>query len=172
MPHLINAMAANNILHIHLKARVCVTPNSNAIRLSWGYAYRYYISLSTECCNVCMLDVDRLFGTASITVTSQWARWRPKSPALRLFTHTFIQAQIKENIKAPRHLTLCGEITGFPELMANKAENVSISSRHHDIQHFPDSALIINKRGKQIWYVWSVFVIYHKVIHITTLFLR
>ena len=48
----------------------------------------------------------------SITVTSQWATWRLKSPASRLFTRPFIQAQIKENTKAPRHWPLCGEFTG------------------------------------------------------------
>ena len=32
--------------------------------------------------------------------------------SLTLFTQPFIQAQIKENIKAPRHLSLCGEFTG------------------------------------------------------------
>ena len=52
------------------------------------------------------------YGTQHITVTSQWARWRLKSPALRLFTQSFIQTQIKENIKAPRHWPLCGEFTG------------------------------------------------------------
>ena len=40
------------------------------------------------------------------------ARWRLKSPASRLFTQPFIKAQIKENIKAPRHWPLCGEFTG------------------------------------------------------------
>ena len=56
--------------------------------------------------------------------TLQWghnrARWRHKSPASRLFTQLFIQAQIKENIKAPRHWPLCGEFTGdrwIPRLM-------------------------------------------------------
>ena len=48
----------------------------------------------------------------SITVTSWWARWRLKSPASRLFTQQFIQAQIKENIKSPRHWPLCGELIG------------------------------------------------------------
>ena len=48
----------------------------------------------------------------TITMTSQWARWRLKSPASRLFTQAFIQAQIKENIKAPPHWSLCGEFTG------------------------------------------------------------
>ena len=47
-----------------------------------------------------------------ITVTSQWARWHLKSPASWLFSQTFIQAHIKENIKAPRHWSLCGEFTG------------------------------------------------------------
>ena len=46
-----------------------------------------------------------------ITVTSKWARRRPKSPASPLFTQPFIQVQIKENIKAPRHWPLCGEFT-------------------------------------------------------------
>ena len=35
-----------------------------------------------------------------------------KSPASWLFTQSFIQTQIKENIKAPRHWPLCGEFTG------------------------------------------------------------
>ena len=47
-----------------------------------------------------------------ITVTSWWERWRLKSPTSRLFTQLFIQAQIKENIKAPRHWPLCGKFTG------------------------------------------------------------
>ena len=68
-------------------------------------------------------------------MTSQWAWWRLKSPASRLFTQSFIQTQIKENIKAPRHWPLCGEFTGtgeFPAQMASYAENVSIWWRHHD----------------------------------------
>ena len=34
-----------------------------------------------------------------------------KSPALRIFAQPFIQTQIKENIKAPRHWLLCEEFT-------------------------------------------------------------
>ena len=40
----------------------------------------------------------------------------------------------QRNIKAPRHLPLCGEFTGtgeFPAQMASYAENVSIWWRHH-----------------------------------------
>ena len=63
----------------------------------------------------------------SITMTSQWAGSRLKSPASRLFTQPFIRAQIKENIKAPRHWPLCGEFTGeFPAQMTSHAETISI----------------------------------------------
>ena len=49
------------------------------------------------------------FASQAITVTSQWARWRLKSPVWRLFTQPAIQAHIKENIKALCHSPLCGE---------------------------------------------------------------
>ena len=38
-------------------------------------------------------------GTIVITVTSQWARWRLKSPPSRVFIQPFIQAQIKKKSK-------------------------------------------------------------------------
>ena len=41
-----------------------------------------------------------------------WARWCLKSPDSRLFTQPFIEAQIKENIKAPLHWPLYREFTG------------------------------------------------------------
>ena len=65
---------------------------------------------------------------------------RIKSPTSRLFTQSFIQAQIKENIKAPRHWPLCGEFIGdqwIPTQMASNAENVSIWWRHHIIGKMP-----------------------------------
>ena len=49
----------------------------------------------------------------------------------------FIQTQIKENIKAPRHWPLYGEFTGtgeFPAQRASYAENVSNWWRHHVLQ--------------------------------------
>ena len=69
-----------------------------------------------------------------ITFTSQWPRWRLKSPASRLFTQSFIRVQIKENIKVLRHWPLCGEFTGtdgFPAQRASNAENFFIWWRHH-----------------------------------------
>ena len=41
---------------------------------------------------------------ASITVTSEWVRWRLKSPATRLLTQLFILAQIKEKNQTPASL--------------------------------------------------------------------
>ena len=73
-----------------------------------------------------------------ITMTSWWARWLLKSPVSRLFTQPFIQAQIKENIKAPRHWPLWGEFTDdlwVPPQRASDAENVSIWWRHHVMIH-------------------------------------
>ena len=52
-----------------------------------------------------------------------------------MFTQSFIQTQIKGNIKAPRHWPLCGEFTGtgeFPAQRASYAKNVSIWWRHHE----------------------------------------
>ena len=37
-----------------------------------------------------------------LTATSQWARWRIKSLASWLFTQTFVQTQVKKNIRAHR----------------------------------------------------------------------
>ena len=45
-------------------------------------------------------------------MTSLWARRRLKSPASPVITQPLIQAQIKENIKAPRHRPSCVEFTG------------------------------------------------------------
>ena len=42
----------------------------------------------------------------NITVTSQLGPWRPQSPAYGLFARSFIQAHIRENIKAAHHWTL------------------------------------------------------------------
>ena len=57
-----------------------------------------------------------------ITLTSQWARWRLKSPAYGLFTQLFIQVQIKEDITAPRHWPLCGEFIGDRWILRTKGQ--------------------------------------------------
>ena len=75
--------------------------------------------------------------TNPITVASCLAPWRLKSPASLLFTQAFIQSQIKENIKAPRHwIFYAGNslVTGeFPAQRTSNAKNASIWWRHHAI---------------------------------------
>ena len=61
-----------------------------------------------------------------------------KSPASRLFAQSFVQVQIKENIKTQRtHVTGLSEgnppvIGEFPSQRGSNAENVSIWWRHHE----------------------------------------
>ena len=43
-------------------------------------------------------------------------------PASQLFTQPFIHAQIKGNIKAPRHWPLLGEFTGDPWIPRTKGQ--------------------------------------------------
>ena len=47
-----------------------------------------------------------------ITVKSWLGRWRLKTPASWLFIQPFVEAQIKENIKAPYSWSFLGETTG------------------------------------------------------------
>ena len=69
-----------------------------------------------------------------ITVTSQWARLRLKSPASRLFTQRVSMRRSNKTSKL-RVTGLCAgnsPVTGeFPTQMASNAENVSIWWRHH-----------------------------------------
>ena len=103
------------------------------IRNTYGFTYTSYI-LWNHYSIVVWLWLCYWLPFKFITVTSKWARSRLKSPASPSFTQPFIQAQIKENIKAPRYWPLCREFTGnrwIPAQMASNAENVSIWWRHH-----------------------------------------
>ena len=98
-------------------------------------------TLGFQCCcvartNVCMQGIDEThrsvleclqFTTTMaigthITMTSWWVRWRLKLPASRLFVQPFIQAKIKENIKALRHWPLWGEFTGHRWIPRTKGQ--------------------------------------------------
>ena len=88
-----------------------------------------------HCSSTWLGTLSMLSSGMNIILTSYWPRWRLKSPASRLFTQAFIQTQIKENIKAPCHWSLCGDFTGtgeFPTQRASYAENVSIWWSHHE----------------------------------------
>ena len=72
---------------------------------------------------LCFVCYGYIFSSCEfITVTSLWARWRLKSPALRLSTPLFIQAQIKENIKTPCHWPLWGEFTDDRWILSTKGQ--------------------------------------------------
>ena len=58
-----------------------------------------------------MTTAQEIYVIQCTTVKSPWARWRLKSPASWQLTHQFVQVQVKENIKAPRHWPLWGEFT-------------------------------------------------------------
>ena len=99
-----------------------------------------------------------------ITMMSLLAWWRLKSPASWLFTQPFIQAQIKENIEAPRHWPLCGEFTGdqwIPRKMASNTENVSIWWRHH-VNRLIDSidmCTVTSWCVKRLWQIVRIFLL-------------
>ena len=59
-------------------------------------------------------------------VTSHWARWCLKSTASRVFSQPFVQAQIKETIKVPRHWPLWGESTGDRWIPLTSASDVKL----------------------------------------------
>ena len=72
----------------------------------------YWPHVNVDSLKKCSRNVSLWYGHV-ITATLEWAQWRLKSPASRLFTQPFIQTQIiKKNIKAPRDLYLWGEFTG------------------------------------------------------------
>ena len=94
-----------------------------------------------------------------ITVMSYWARWRLKSPAPRSFTQPFIQAQTKENIKAPRHWPFCGEFTGdreFPAQIASNAENIGDPFQYKTI--LAGIGIPITKVTASNLYDWNIYI--------------
>ena len=102
-------------------------------------------------------------------MTSYWAWWCLKSLAFRLYTQPFVQAQIKENIKAPRHWPLWGEFTGdwwIPCTRASNAENVSTSWRHHG--HPASLRYWLQHAGRSPWLpnlrFLFVFIFFHAIL--------
>ena len=76
-------------------------------------SYKNYImDLRYEGAKLFLLSITCRMVWYNITVTSYWAWWRLESPASRLFTQTFVQAQIKQNINVPRHWLLLEQFIG------------------------------------------------------------
>ena len=79
----------------------------------WPQFHLFYDIRGSMACFFVNTQPLKAIGTWNIiTMTSQWARWRLKSSTSRLFTQMFIQAQIKENIKALHHWPFWAEFTG------------------------------------------------------------
>ena len=90
--------------------------------------YRSYKMADTDTVSVPVhpsFIVDIFYVNKHIKIKSRWARRRLKSAAFRLFAQSFVQAQIKENIKAPRHRLLWRKPSvngGFPPRRASNAK--------------------------------------------------
>ena len=74
--------------------------NSNDVRYKFSTFCAIQAQMWIELWQNCILIGSGWF--LSITVTSQWTRWRLKPPASQLFAQPFVQVRIKENSKAPR----------------------------------------------------------------------
>ena len=109
------------------------------------------------------------------TMTSQWARWRLKSPASRLFTRAFIQTQIKENIKAPRHWPLWGESTNdrwIPLTKGQQHGNMGSINMHYiesAMVVYPTCKCSINPTLSSILYVLIIYVF---IVHSTRILIH
>ena len=114
----------------------CSTNHDSADRIVVNF-YSTTITILQKARETCVFDV--LYRCSSLSafaqrrvttgqlVTSQLSvgMWRHKSPPSRLFTQPFIQAQIKENIKAPRHWPLRGKFIGDRWIPRTKSQMTS-----------------------------------------------
>ena len=123
-----NGSGTNSLYHQQI-LKICYSTSSSFYQILFkSYPNMFSLVKSLEQCSVPVGGM-----AVIITVMSQWVRWRLRSPASRLFAHTFVQTHVKENIKAPRHWPLWWDSTGdrwFP-LTVSEAVNVSIWWRHH-----------------------------------------
>ena len=99
---------------------MCVTGNTRGIYLNDIYYWKTGWKILCQ-------QTEMVTNMVHITETPWWVRWRLKSPASRVFTQPFVQAQIiffhaqiKENFKAPRHRPLWGEFIGDRRIPPHK----------------------------------------------------
>ena len=143
-----------NLLVIHQVVRAYQRPLENDSEqtetMMWDVLSRYSTALKLSDSELEMSHCgDVIMSAMASQITS------------RLFTQSFIQAQIKENIKAPRHWPLWGEFTGhrwIPRTQkASNAENVFIWWRHHGVAKkiagisMQPSCLIFKHASKLMW---------------------
>ena len=118
---------------------------------------------------------DSIRADSVITMTSLWARWHLKTPASRLFAQTFVQAQIKENIKSPRYWPLWWESTGCRWIPLTKVSNTKIVSiwwHNHAFSHgslqnflwFPDFSEHRKSWNQKKLHVCRIFIFQTKTL--------
>ena len=103
---------------------------------------------------ISMSTTDRKSTYVFIAMTTQWAQERLKSPVPRLFTQSFMQTQIKENIKAPRCWPFCEEFTGvrwIPRANGQLRGNVFIWWRHYVIETAQNDKFRLSTSVSQIF---------------------
>ena len=122
-----------------IKPKVCHHP---LFTVKWTQRYTWYM---LGHCNANIISTMYRDGSWNLCTSFRWlilnnimASWHYYSDVIMgattfqitsLTIQPFIRALIRENIKAPRHWPLCGEI---PTQVASNAKNVSIWWRHHD----------------------------------------
>ena len=92
----------------------------------------------------------------NVTVMSQWAGWHLKSPASRLLALTLVQAQIEDNMKAPRHWLLWGKFIPNKGPLMRKMfqfDDVIVNKLTHKNVHRLANIYAIRKLSVKIHYV-------------------
>ena len=93
--------------------------------LVWCHQCQVYIDTNSHIV-ICAIPVNLLCLSSDYSAQNGYngvmmSAMASKKTASRLFTQPFIQAQFKENIKAPRHLPLWGEIYQWPVTSLHKS---------------------------------------------------
>ena len=103
-----------------------------------------------KCKSICTNKISKITPKQHITVTSQWAPWRLKSPTPRLFAQPLVQAHIKWN---PSKLCVTGLCEGNPPVTggfhlqrASNAEKICICWRHHEHHKHKLCCIIISRK--------------------------
>ena len=89
-------------------------------------------------------------------MTSLWQRWRLKSPASQGFAQPFTRAQIKENIKDPRHWPSCWEFSGDRWIPRIKGSVTRKMFPFDDVIMNRSSLAILSGYKSALRYLWRV----------------
>ena len=97
----------------------------------------------------------------TITMTSQWAGWRLKSPASRLFTQPFIRAQIKKKHQSPASLAF---VRGIHRRPVNSPHKWPVTRK---LCQFDDVIMYCNYHQDETTFWRKEFNLWRLVAHTT-----